>query len=218
MSGQYLAFFVLALIALGGGVFMLNLNKVVHMVVALVFTFVSIAGIYVLLSAEFVAAVQVLIYSGAITIIMLFGIMLTRHQDDGQSTGSPLRKALALLGTVAFGAVMYIGIRTLDFGSEAVGLHDKNTEQIGIALYSKYVIPFELASVLLLVALIGAVILAKKMIRRRENECAVIRLSRICAFIVLHRIVRSVNETQYSHCAYLYRTHVKCRKRQLSCI
>ncbi|WP_339171941.1 NADH-quinone oxidoreductase subunit J [Anoxybacillus sp. FSL W8-1294] len=162
MSGQYIAFFVLALIALGGGIFMLNLNKVVHMVVALVFTFVSIAGIYVLLSAEFVAAVQVLIYSGAITIIMLFGIMLTRHQDDGQSTGSPLRKALALLGTVAFGAVMYIGIRTLDFGSEAVGLHDKNTEQIGIAMYSKYVIPFELTSVLLLVALVGAVILAKK--------------------------------------------------------
>ncbi|GAC90554.1 NADH dehydrogenase subunit J [Anoxybacillus flavithermus NBRC 109594] len=162
MSGQYIAFFVLSLIALGGGIFMLNLNKVVHMVVALVFTFVSIAGIYVLLSAEFVAAVQVLIYSGAITIIMLFGIMLTRHQDDGQSTGSPLRKALALLGTVAFGVVMYVGIRTLDFGSEAVGLHDKNTEQIGIAMYSKYVIPFELASVLLLVALIGAVILAKK--------------------------------------------------------
>lgn len=88
--------------------------------------------------------------------------MLTRHQDDGQSTGSPLRKALALLGTVAFGAVMYIGIRTLDFGTEAVGLHDKNTEQIGIAMYSKYVIPFELTSVLLLVALVGAVILAKK--------------------------------------------------------
>ncbi|MBW7650425.1 NADH-quinone oxidoreductase subunit J [Anoxybacillus sp. ST4] len=162
MSGQYLAFFVLALIALGGGIFMLNLNKVVHMVVALVFTFVSLAGIYVLLSAEFVAAVQVLIYSGAITIIMLFGIMLTRHQDDGQSTGSPLRKALALLGTVAFGVVMYIGIRTLDFGTEAVGLHENNTEQIGIALYSKYVIPFELTSVLLLVALVGAVILAKK--------------------------------------------------------
>ena len=52
------------------------------MVVALIFTFVAIAGIYVLLSAEFVAAVQVLIYSGAITIIMLFGIMLTKHDDE----------------------------------------------------------------------------------------------------------------------------------------
>lgn len=204
MSGQYIAFFVLALIALGGGIFMLNLNKVVHMVVALVFTFVSLAGIYVLLSAEFVAAVQVLIYSGAITIIMLFGIMLTRHQDDGQSTGSPLRKALALLGTVAFGAVMYIGIRTLDFGTEAVGLHDKNTEQIGIAMYSKYVIPFELTSVLLLVALVGAVILAKKMIRRRENERTVIRLSRICASVILHRVVWGANKTQYSNRAHLH--------------
>jgi NADH-quinone oxidoreductase subunit J len=162
MSGEYIAFLALALVALAGGIFMLNLTKVVHMVVALVFTFVSIAGVYVLLSAEFIAAVQVLIYSGAITIIMLFGIMLTRHQDDGQSTGSPLRKALALLATLAFGAAVYVGIRHLDFGEEATALHEKNTEQIGVALYTKYVIPFELTSVLLLVALVGAIILAKK--------------------------------------------------------
>ncbi|GMB09417.1 NADH dehydrogenase subunit J [Thermolongibacillus altinsuensis] len=162
MSGEYIAFLALALVALAGGIFMLNLTKVVHMVVALVFTFVSIAGVYVLLSAEFIAAVQVLIYSGAITIIMLFGIMLTRHQDDGQSTGSPLRKALALLATLAFGAAVYVGIRHLDFGEEAAALHEKNTEQIGVALYTNYVIPFELTSVLLLVALVGAIILAKK--------------------------------------------------------
>lgn len=59
---------------------MINMSNVIHMVVALVFTFLAIAGIYITLSAEFVAAVQVLIYSGAITIIMLFGIMLTRHE------------------------------------------------------------------------------------------------------------------------------------------
>jgi NADH-quinone oxidoreductase subunit J len=81
-SGEFLAFMGLALVAVIGGVLLLNLTKVVHMVVALIFTFVSIAGIYVLLSAEFVASVQILIYSGAITIIMLFGIMLTKHDDE----------------------------------------------------------------------------------------------------------------------------------------
>jgi NADH-quinone oxidoreductase subunit J len=162
MSGEYLAFFCLALVAIAGGVLMLNLTKVVHMVVALVFTFVSIAGIYILLSAEFVAAVQVLIYSGAITIIMLFGIMLTRHQDEGYSTGGFIRKTLIFLAVAMFGVAVYFGIDDLDLGGQATTLHEKNTEQIGIALYSKYLIPFELTSVLLLVALVGAIILAKK--------------------------------------------------------
>jgi NADH-quinone oxidoreductase subunit J len=162
MSGEYLAFFSLALVAIAGGILMLNLTKVVHMVVALVFTFVSIAGLYVLLSAEFVAAVQVLIYSGAITIMMLFGIMLTRHQDEGHSTGGFLRKTLTFLAVAAFGVAVYFGIYHLDLGEQATTLHEKNTEQIGIALYSKYIIPFELTSVLLLAALVGAIILAKK--------------------------------------------------------
>lgn len=70
----------------------INLTKVVHMVVALVFTFISIAGIYVMLSAEFIAVVQILIYSGAITIMMLFGIMLTRHNDKNETSGGGFRK------------------------------------------------------------------------------------------------------------------------------
>ncbi len=85
-SGEILAFIILALAAILGGVLLLNLTKVVHMVVALVLSFLSIAGIFILLSAEFVAVVQVLIYSGAITIIMLFGIMLTKHNDSEAST------------------------------------------------------------------------------------------------------------------------------------
>ncbi|WP_027408010.1 NADH-quinone oxidoreductase subunit J [Anoxybacteroides tepidamans] len=163
MSGEYLAFLGLALVAIAGGVLMLNVTKVMHMFVALVFTFISIAGLYVLLSAEFVAAVQVLIYSGAITIIMLFGIMLTRHQDEEkEGAKSAWRKWLTALAVFAFGAVVYRGIYHLDFGGQATHLHEKNTEQIGVALYSKYMIPFEITSVILLVALVGAIVLAKK--------------------------------------------------------
>ena len=161
MSGEFLAFFGLAIAAIAGGVLMLNLSKVVHMVVALVFTFVSIAGIYVLLSAEFVAAVQILIYSGAITIVMLFGIMLTRHNDTSETTGW-FRKLAVLLGVIGFAAVVYLGVYNLELGEQATDLHVNNTEQIGIAIYAHYVIPFELTSVLLLVALVGAIILAKR--------------------------------------------------------
>ncbi len=162
LSGEFIAFIALAIIAIGGATFMINLDKVVHMVVALVFTFLSIAGIYVMLHAEFVAAVQVLIYSGAITIIMLFGIMLTRHNDTSEQKISITRKILVLLGVIGFGVVMFFGINNLDFGVKETTLHINNTEQIGIELYSKFVIPFELTSVVLLVALIGAIVLAKK--------------------------------------------------------
>ena len=87
ISGEFIAFIVLAVTALMGGVLLLNLTKVVHMVLSLVATFVSIAGIYILLSAEFLAVAQILIYSGAITIIMLFGIMLTGKDDKVVNTG-----------------------------------------------------------------------------------------------------------------------------------
>ncbi|WP_026583635.1 NADH-quinone oxidoreductase subunit J [Bacillus sp. J33] len=161
-SGEFLAFMSLALVAVIGGVLLLNLSKVVHMVVALVFTFVSIAGIYVLLSAEFVAAVQILIYSGAITIIMLFGIMLTRHNDTSEPKAGRWRKLLLFLGVLGFAFAVYIGIYNLDIPQTPSDLHVNNTEQIGVELYSKFIIPFELTSVLLLVVLVGSIVLAKR--------------------------------------------------------
>ena len=162
LSGEFFAFMSLALVAVIGGVLLLNLTKVIHMVVALVFTFVSIAGIYILLSAEFIAVVQVMIYSGAITIIMLFGIMLTKHSEEEEPKTGTWRKLLLFAGILGFGAAVYLGIYDLNFEAVPNTLHEKNTEQIGIALYSEYIIPFELTSVILLVALIGAIVLARK--------------------------------------------------------
>ncbi|MBM7662473.1 NADH-quinone oxidoreductase subunit J [Bacillus mesophilus] len=170
MSGEFIAFLVLALIAIAGGVLMINLTQVVHMVIALVFTFISIAGIFILLSAEFLAAVQILIYSGAITIIMLFGIMLTRHNDTSEPKSSLGKRLLILGGIAAFAISVYFGIYNLEFPNQATDLHVENTKQIGIALYSEYVIPFELTSVILLVALIGAIVLAKKDDKKEDND------------------------------------------------
>lgn len=162
ISGESLAFILLALVAIGGSMLMLSMQKVVHMVVALVFTFLSVAGLYVLLSAEFVAVVQVLIYSGAITIIMLFGIMLTRHNDESEEKTPLWKKALIALGVAGLGGVLYKAVYQLQLNGEALALHQNNTEQIGLKIYSHYVIPFEVMSVLLLVALIGAIVIAKR--------------------------------------------------------
>lgn len=169
-SGEFLAFIGLALAAVIGGVLLLNLTKVMHMVVALIFTFVSIAGIYVLLSAEFVAAVQILIYSGAITIIMLFGIMLTKHDAEEEPSPGKWRKILLFLGVIGFAFTVYIGIYNFDIPQGASSLHVNNTLQIGKAMYTKWLIPFELVSVLLLVALIGAIVLAKKDVKEADSE------------------------------------------------
>lgn len=162
LSGELIAFIGLALVAIVGGVLLITLTKVVHMVIALVFTFLGIAGIYMLLSAEFVAIVQILIYSGAITIVMLFGIMLTKHQEnDAPAKGG--WGNFSLLATIAgFAVAVYLGIYNLDIPVQPTALHEENTKQIGIELFSKYVIPFEVMSVLLLVALVGAIVLAKK--------------------------------------------------------
>jgi len=169
-SGEFLAFMGLALVAIIGGVLLLNLTRVIHMVVALIFTFVAIAGIYVLLSAEFIAAVQILIYSGAITIIMLFGIMLTKHDDEGEPKTGKWRKFFLLLGVLGFAFAMYLGIYNFNIEQVPTTLHENNTMQIGKALYSKHIIPFELVSVLLLVALVGSIVLAKKEDKEADKE------------------------------------------------
>ena len=141
---------------------LITLTKVVHMVIALVFTFLGIAGIYMLLSAEFVAIVQILIYSGAITIVMLFGIMLTKHQENDAPAKGGWGNFSLLAAIAGFAVAVYLGIYNLDIPVQPTALHEENTKQIGIELFSKYVIPFEVMSVLLLVALVGAIVLAKK--------------------------------------------------------
>ncbi|MFJ7930519.1 NADH-quinone oxidoreductase subunit J [Peribacillus sp. NPDC096448] len=162
LSGELIAFIGLALVAIVGGVLLITLTKVVHMVIALVFTFLGVAGIYMLLSAEFVAIVQILIYSGAITIVMLFGIMLTKHQENDAPAKGGWGNFSLLAAIAGFAVAVYLGIYNLDIPVQPTALHEENTKQIGIELFSKYVIPFEVMSVLLLVALVGAIVLAKK--------------------------------------------------------
>jgi NADH-quinone oxidoreductase subunit J len=161
VNGEMLIFFILALTTIGGAVLMLNLSKVVHMLVALAFTFISIAGLFFMLEAEFIAVAQILIYGGAVSIIMLFGIMLTRHLDHDETRRNS-HKWLAMIGVVLFFGVTFFAINGIDWAPQESALFVDNTAQIGVMLFAHYVIPFELTSIVLLVALIGAVILARR--------------------------------------------------------
>lgn len=162
-NGENIAFTVFAVLIIGGAIFMINFTKVVHMVISLAFTFLSLAGLYVLLQAEFVAVVQVLIYAGAVSILMIFGIMMTKHQHEEEMPKRPLHNLLLLVGVLAIFGVLFYGIQQSNFPlAEQFDPGQDNTLAIGQLLYTQYVIPFEIASVLLTVAFIGAIVLAKR--------------------------------------------------------
>jgi NADH-quinone oxidoreductase subunit J len=163
ISGAWILFVVLAGGTIAGGVMLLLLRKVVHMMMSLVLTFVSLAGIYVFLSAEFMAVVQILLYSGAVTIMLLFGLMLSKDKEEEPVfTRTSLRYVLVTLSTIGFGVMVYAGILQLPVMTGELTLPPDAVAPIGKELFTKYFIPFELTSVVLLASLVGAVILAKK--------------------------------------------------------
>lgn len=162
-EGENIAFAVLAVVMISSAVFMISFTKVVHMVVSLALVFLSMAGLYVLLQAEFVAFVQVLIYAGAISILMIFGIMMTRHNEQEEEPKRPLFNVLLLVGIFAlFGVIFYTIQSTTFVPSAGFDPGEDNTRALGELLYHNYVIPFELISVLLTVAFIGAIVMAKR--------------------------------------------------------
>ncbi len=154
-------FFILALFAIGGAIFTISFTKVIHMAVSLAFTFLSLGGLYVMLEAEFVAFVQILIYAGAVSILMIFGIMMTKHQGDEEQPKRKLHNGLLLVGSVALFGILFYAIQQSVFPDQDLQIAD-NTRAIGEQLFTKYVIPFEIVSVLLTVAFVGAIIIAKR--------------------------------------------------------
>ncbi|MFC0216386.1 NADH-quinone oxidoreductase subunit J [Paenibacillus chartarius] len=163
-SGENLVFFVFALMAICGAIFMISLTRVVHMVVALSLTFLALGGIYITLDAEFVGWVQVLIYAGAITILMVFGIMMTRHHGEAEEEPNrPWHNGLLLVGALGLFGILFYAIQNAAIKPSGEPIQAKdNTLQIGQLLFNQYVIPFEIMSVLLTVAFIGAIVVAKR--------------------------------------------------------
>ena len=128
------------------------------------------AGLYITLQAEFLAVIQVLVYAGAIVVLYLFVVMLVNLKRQPETHSDPHRRSR--LGMVLSGLVLAEVVAIALYGSRqstAVGVATEastalggNVEQVGWLLYTDYLIPFELASILLLVAMIGAIVLAKR--------------------------------------------------------
>lgn len=156
-------FFILAVVAVAAGVGVIAQRNAVRSALFLLVNFCCLAGLYVLLNAQFVAVVQVIVYAGAIVILFLFVVMLL-GMERAEEGRDPLRYQWivgGLLGILLLAGIVWALIPT-DIGPPGIDQAIDNVRMIGAALLTDYAIPFELVSVILLVAIIGAVVLAKR--------------------------------------------------------
>ncbi|HEY2957353.1 MAG TPA: NADH-quinone oxidoreductase subunit J [Actinomycetota bacterium] len=163
MTGQEVAFLVLAVVGGLAGLLVVTSRNVVHAALWLVVALASIAGVFLLLAAPFVAFVQVIIYVGAIVVLILFGIMLTRAPVGRRVLDNSPRARIGalLIGGGVF--VMLTWFMAEAWGGKRIASHAAtSTQALGEAIFKNYVLPFEAVSVLLLAALIGAIVLARR--------------------------------------------------------
>jgi NADH-quinone oxidoreductase subunit J len=163
VTGQEVAFLVMAIIGGAGGLLVVTSRNIVHAALYLVIALASVAGIYLLLAAPFVAFVQVIIYVGAIVVLILFGIMLTRAPVGRRVLDNSLR---ARIGALVVGggvfAMLTVSLVRAFGGERIVNRAGTATAALGTSIFRNFVLPFEAVSVLLLAALVGAIVLARR--------------------------------------------------------
>jgi NADH-quinone oxidoreductase subunit J len=162
MTVLQVVFVIMALVTLGGAWGVVSARSVFNSALFLVLSFVGVAGLFVTLDAGFLAAVQLLIYVGAIAVLILFAIMLTRRVMDEQVR--QVNEQWGIAGTIA--GLLFAALAVITFSAEwkvsnAAPPAD-SIVALGQALVGPYVLPFEIASIILLVALIGAIVIARE--------------------------------------------------------
>lgn len=164
---EALIFYVLAGITLASAFFVVFLRRPMHNVLFMIIAMIGLAGIFLLLQAEFVAMAQLIVYAGAVMVLFLFVIMLLnldqiRLPDDPRSLGSWIGVGLALAVLILIVPTLAAFVPTAPANNPLSGPAVSNTVVLAEALFGKYMLPFEIASVLLLAAIVGTVILARK--------------------------------------------------------
>jgi NADH-quinone oxidoreductase subunit J len=164
VTATEIVFVVLSVLAAGSALLAMTSRQLVHAALWLVVTLGAVAGCFVLMTAEFIAWVQVLVYVGAVVVLVIFALMLTRQgRDQGRGTTAEVtanRWTAAVLGLVA---AIGLGATTIaGFGGERIeGRRIGTAASIGDALFNGWVLPFEILSGVLLAALVGAIVLSR---------------------------------------------------------
>jgi NADH-quinone oxidoreductase subunit J len=160
-------FYFLSVVTVISGILVITRRNPVHSALALILALLGQAGLYLMLYAPFVAGVQIILYAGGIMVLFLFVIMLVSIEKSQKEEQFNKIWVVGVLAALALGALfigVYVKGRDLFAGREAALPEQSNTQQIAVLLYGNYMFAFEIASLLLLVAIIGAVVMAKKRI------------------------------------------------------
>jgi NADH-quinone oxidoreductase subunit J len=160
MSYEEVIFYFVAALTVLGGLGVVLARNVVHSALFLIVALMAVAAVFILLSAEFLAIVQVLIYGGAVTILILFAMMLTRVRDMPGALDGPQRP-FAAVAAAAFLAISILAVVSAEWPGETEEITVIAFSDLGDKLFRNWAAPFEVASLVLLVALIGAIILAR---------------------------------------------------------
>lgn len=161
---QLVSFGLLAVMMLGAALGVVLLSNIVYSAFLLGLVFISMAGLYILLNAGFVAAAQILIYVGAVNVLILFGIMLVNKRSEFVPIAKSWIGKVATAGVCVglFALLSTVVLATTWNLSSATPVGDQAIVEIGKHFFTDYLLPFELASVLLLMAMIGAIVLARR--------------------------------------------------------
>ena len=152
-------FYLMAAIVVGGGLGMVLVRNIVHAALFLIMSLLGVAGVYIMLSVEFLALVQILVYGGAVTVLILFALMLTRVRELQGKLDGDQRPLAAVAAIVLLGAFIAM-ISQTTWPRDIDQLSVISFNDIGISLFNRWAVPFEIASGVLLVALVGAVVLS----------------------------------------------------------
>jgi len=160
MSSEEIIFYFVAAASVIGALGVVFARNVVHSALFLIVSLIAVAGVFILLASEFLAVVQILVYGGAVTILILFAMMLTRVRDlPKEMVGK--QAPIAFVAAVAFMVTSIVAIVTTHFPGESEKINVIDVNTIGDKLFTTYSAPFEIASLVLIVALVGAIILAR---------------------------------------------------------
>jgi len=170
-------FYILAVVAVASAISVISQRSPMSSVISLVICFFSLAVLYLLLNAHFVAALQVIVYAGAIMVLFLFVIMMLNlrrseppHSFHGLHKLAALVLVFLLVYLVAFGLVHRGVIGASGPASEAAVSANGNTEMLAELLFQRYLLPFEAVSILLLAAIVGAIVMASRRFERPDHE------------------------------------------------
>jgi NADH:ubiquinone oxidoreductase subunit 6 (subunit J) len=166
MNIEAILFYAFAVLTITGAIGVAFCSHIVRAAVQLLFALVGVSGLYFMLRAEFLAAVQLVIYVGGTLVLMIFGVMLTSRASTRLLLPTRTERTLGIASGIACASVLAVCIGSTQFAYQPLDQLPDETRALGIALLGKYLLAFEVASLLLLAVMLGAAYLARKDVQK----------------------------------------------------